>query len=345
MKNSVIYYPYIRVPETPWFSRVLLYWDSVGAIVPTEYLEDPDRLGPFMTSLVKEGLVHQVVPGYYLGMAPNFTEAFLDYLDQLPANRARSERQAAFRIHSESLPGEEVHLEKLQGLGDALVERGLAHRDDTGRFSNWFEVEPSVARDFMAYLAGVLGQVLGDDQFYPITDEANHLDAFLSKSTQCDVLRNVVLDAVLPAPGENVEAPRIADFKYKYSDELSHFRLAIEEEISQLSAIGEESARSRRMDDVVSRLKRDREALVARMNEERGWPRVGFADLCAIVGGSIGGHEALTSEDWRLGTAGAAAAIAPAIYNAFRGSHRELRRKPLAYASLAATEFSDAQST
>jgi hypothetical protein len=27
--NSVLYFPSIRVPEADWFTRVLLYWDSV----------------------------------------------------------------------------------------------------------------------------------------------------------------------------------------------------------------------------------------------------------------------------------------------------------------------------
>lgn len=43
MSSNALYYPYIQVPESPWFTRVLLYWDRVGAIVPNDYIEDPDR--------------------------------------------------------------------------------------------------------------------------------------------------------------------------------------------------------------------------------------------------------------------------------------------------------------
>ena len=33
MKACAIYYPYIKVPNSAWFTRTLLYWDEVGAIV------------------------------------------------------------------------------------------------------------------------------------------------------------------------------------------------------------------------------------------------------------------------------------------------------------------------
>ncbi len=192
--KSVLYYPYIRVPETPWFSRVLLYWDSVGSIVPGDYLEEPGRLGPYMQSLVKEGLVRQVVPGYYLGMVPNFKDAFLNYLDNRPKDKERKKREEFFRIHSESLRGDDIHMKKLQDLGEELVKRGIA-RKQKQEDSPWYEVEQGVARDFMAYLAGVLGQTAGqfasDEEFYPITDEYKHLRTFVPKNFREIRIRDV----------------------------------------------------------------------------------------------------------------------------------------------------------
>jgi hypothetical protein len=38
MADAVIYFPYIRVPDNEWFTRVLLYWDQLGTIVPEELL-------------------------------------------------------------------------------------------------------------------------------------------------------------------------------------------------------------------------------------------------------------------------------------------------------------------
>ncbi len=35
--NNVLYFPYISVPSSVWFTRMLLYWDKVGSIVPRDY--------------------------------------------------------------------------------------------------------------------------------------------------------------------------------------------------------------------------------------------------------------------------------------------------------------------
>jgi hypothetical protein len=100
--SRALYYPYIQVPKSPWFTRVLLYWDKVGAIVPYEYIEDPDRLGGYMVGLVREHLVQQIIPGQYLSRVKNFKLAFLQYIDtQDFKTRYRS-----------SWP--KVHMEKLQ---------------------------------------------------------------------------------------------------------------------------------------------------------------------------------------------------------------------------------------
>ena len=123
MSSNALYYPYIRVPESPWFTRVLLYWDRVGAIVPSEYLNDPDRLGPYMVGLVKEELVDQVIPGAHLWRVENFTKAFLDYVDGKYGTYGEPCASDWATVHYEKLGGSSVHMEKLQGLGKELCER------------------------------------------------------------------------------------------------------------------------------------------------------------------------------------------------------------------------------
>ena len=43
--ETALYFPYIRVPETPWFSQVLLYWDAAAAIVPGGMQDYEAQLG------------------------------------------------------------------------------------------------------------------------------------------------------------------------------------------------------------------------------------------------------------------------------------------------------------
>lgn len=43
MSNKILYFPYINVPDTAWFSRMLLYWDEVGAIIPYDFIDNPEN--------------------------------------------------------------------------------------------------------------------------------------------------------------------------------------------------------------------------------------------------------------------------------------------------------------
>jgi len=36
MEANALYFPYIKVPKSAWFTRILLYWDKVGAIIPSD---------------------------------------------------------------------------------------------------------------------------------------------------------------------------------------------------------------------------------------------------------------------------------------------------------------------
>ena len=89
MADRVLYFPYIRVPENKWFTRVLLYWDEVGSIVPSEYVDEPEGLGRYMAALVKEGQVTPVTPGAYIHKVPSFEESFLKMIDNNPVIKGR----------------------------------------------------------------------------------------------------------------------------------------------------------------------------------------------------------------------------------------------------------------
>ena len=65
MARKVLYLPYISVPESAWFTRVLLYWDEVGSIVPSAYEVDLSRLTPYMQELVHAELVRPIVHARY----------------------------------------------------------------------------------------------------------------------------------------------------------------------------------------------------------------------------------------------------------------------------------------
>ena len=156
---NVIYFPYIRVPQDEWFTRVLLYWDKIGSIVPMDYVDDPSKLGKYMYNLVQEGLVKQIIPHQYVHDIPNFTEAFLQYVDNpnYPVLQGVIERKR--------VPTIPVHMEKLGPIGDELCQRGLARQQDW----RWYNIEDYTANQFMAYLAASLGKI-PEIESEPITD-------------------------------------------------------------------------------------------------------------------------------------------------------------------------------
>lgn len=343
MPSNALYYPYIRVPESPWFTRVLLYWDRVGAIVPYEYLEDPDRLGPYMVSLVRERLVEQVIPGMYLWRVENFTNAFLEYVDAKYGVAGVPYTSNWATVHSEKLGGSSIHMEKLQDLGERLCERGIARREGNSGYSPWLNIEPRIAYDFMAYLAGVLGQMSEGDHFSPITNLHRHLNPFIPKSQPSDpkyAVRQLLLKNILPSPTEPIEAAELKDFKEQYKEPLKRFREKVEEKVSELAAIAEVGRQNMRRQDITLSFRESIDELTARMKEKRGWPRLDFGTLCTITGSGLSAWKAISDQDWKFGVTGAALCLAPAIYSAFRGSDIALANEPLAYAALAGKRFS-----
>lgn len=338
MSSNALYYPYIRVPESAWFTRVLLYWDRVGAIVPYEYIEDPDRLGPYMVSLVREKLVEQVIPGMYIWRAENFSDAFIEYADAKYGAEGGPYQSDWAAVHSEKLGGSSVHMEKLHDLGEKLCERGMAKKDETDPYSPWFLMEPRIADDFMAYLAGVLGQMADNTHFSPITNRRSNLDPFIPQEQSRDPkykVRQLLLEGILPAPTEPLEAGRLMDFKEKYSGHLKLFRKQVEYKVSELAAISEEELMLMRLEDITQSFEESIDEIAARMKEQNNWPKLDFGTLCAIAGSGLAGWKAVLDQDWKFGVAGAALGLAPAVYSAFRGSDIDWSDQPLAYAALA----------
>ncbi len=336
MSPNALYYPHVHVPEDQWFTRVLLYWDRVGAIVPYDYVDQPERLGTYMQALVREGLVEQVIPGGYLWRVPNFTGAFLRHTDAKFGRRGEPYQSDWATRHSETLRGVPVHMEKLFDLAEKLCERGMATRDNRRDDSPWIFVEPRVATDFMAYLAGVLGQ-LTDAPFAPITNERASLEPFFEqtgKDRRVEV-REQLLERVLPAPERPLEAVRLREFKEAYKDQFSRFRKQLEENVSEIATIRDERLQQMRLNDITKSLQEEIGELTARMDEQRNWPRIDFCTLCAVLGSGLTAAKAVAQHDLALGLTGAGLSLAPAIYSAFKGSDSAWVNRPLAYAVLA----------
>jgi hypothetical protein len=111
---------------------MLLYRDQVSSIVPYGFIRNPESLGPYMLSLVREELIFQVVPGAHIHEIRRFFDSFMTYVEGLSQEIDRRRDQFAqgsiFRIH----------IEKLDSMGDALVRQRLA---PSGHYP-WYEDVP-----------------------------------------------------------------------------------------------------------------------------------------------------------------------------------------------------------
>lgn len=322
MRNRVLYFPYIRVPESRWFTQLLLYWDQISSIVPFEFIHKPELLGPYMCGLVREELVFQVIPGMYVYEIPRFDESFLVYLETLGSEL--EQRRRDFRRGSVF----KIHMEKLEDIGGFLIGQQLARQVD----SSWYEVERDTANDFMSYLATALGQLREIDSS-PMTDETAYLRRFSragvppqDMALQLSALRMEVLKKILPVPEQAVEPAKIRNFKRRYGDELGDFRRRVERELVDAVSITDSALRQRHLeifyDEAEDRIRQIQSAMGG-----AGWNtvRAGLSIVAAFPGASP-----------LLGLAGA-------VWRAVAGAGRT-PSLDFAYAAHARAEFAPAGS-
>lgn len=331
MNRNVIYYPYIRVPQNVWFTRVLLYWDQIFSIVPMEYVNNQSLLGEYMHGLIQEDLVIPIVPGEYIREIPKFTEAFLNYVDDsnYPVNRVsiRDKRMKTFDLFSE----------KLDTIGDELTNRGLARKS-----FGVYQVEAYTAKQFMAYLAGALGKI-PEIQSKPITDKPQNLVSFSpyqgGRYYGIDRTRTIILNDILPAPKGYINPAELANFKEDHLPELNSFRNKIESFLPIAASIKGEPNRSKAISEFVIEIQ-DEINYLSGLMQSAGWKRINLVRFLAYSTVAFGVTEAATNSGL-AGVIAAAFSGSGEIYNILRDKKSILEGKYAAYAVYARERFSD----
>jgi len=327
--ERVIYFPRINPPDSEWFTRVLLYWDEVGTIVPlggpTEVLDDYAR------GLVDAGLVRPVIPARYIGQIPRFDDAFLELIEHDPAV-PRS------RVDLDRVPRARIHVQKFgDRLARELERRGLAR--PAGSYG-WFEVEQRTGHLFMTYLATALGS-LQELAMTPITEREEHLKLLSGDSGELGepvraALKVAVLQGALPAPAVGVPPQEIAKFKRENAALLVEFR----EEVTRRALEATRAAPEAWVELATLEggdIGRMAAELTASMRG-RNWRKIGLGAL-GVVGPGVALLDAATTG----GAIAASAGLLGAVLGAFGG-----RRPPqppahgLGYAAAAAQRFSTA---
>jgi hypothetical protein len=328
MEKQALYFPYIRVPAAGWFTSTLLYWDSVGTIVPWSLAASDPVLGAYTSELMSADLVRAVWPENYIFSIDGFAERFFEVIDRnegIDASRERAlDAGRTGRIHDEKFTDVVFY---------GLQERGLAERSSD---QGWWNVESQTAGVYMAYLAATLGAlgVLGMD---PVSDTDLFVSTPETPVARAEALRLSLLEAILPGPEEPVPVRELATFKERHADTLKAFRTAIESELLRIALIDDDEARGREKARTEERLRHEIDEITAAMRQRR-WPRILFGTIAGLAAVAATGAAA-------LGRGGVALAFAaPGVISGANSAvdgfpRRQRSNSPLAFAAFAGQTF------
>jgi len=338
-KDKALYFPYINVPTNEWFTQILLYWDEVGAIVPRDYIYEPEMLDKHMLELVRSGLVKQIIPDLYnMDGGRNFAKSFISLIEKYGINRKARESRFG-PIYSSR-----IHIDKFgYEIAEYLVHEKLAKKEK----HPWFRVESITAGLFMSYLASFLGN--SDDlNMQPITDDITTFATFSeeyaagenNRNNHLDRMRIDILDEILPVPRYDHDVRSIVQFKETHGNLLPNFRRKIESKIQELSFIENPHESSYLLNQFKESVKEEIKELVARMNE-KNWGGIVFGTICGLGAAAIPGAKAIAQREWSGGLESIPGLMGAvyAAYDGFRDKQKKVIHSPFAYAAFVNKEF------
>ena len=326
--DVALYFPYMDVPDSPALTRVLLYWDQLGSIIPLDIYNWIDRVNsPDWTErtleLVHAGLVLPVNPRQHWEELRGLEDEFLQVLDTQ-------------RIEAPMVAPTQIRWDKaVIGLWSELGHRGLVRGDYP-----WMEVDGRVGALYMAFLAGRLGRCLDME---PITDRREYFrestpDGRAHETADLfDRMRGAILRDVLPAPLEPVAPRELAKFKEKYWDLLRSFRRRVESELVDCARERDPELRRRMLERARNDISEGVDEIASRLRARRWHPGVGL--LCVAIAGAPAVTETVITGNPFPATGAAAAPLAEVVRSALSGGRQSSADTPLAYAALAREAF------
>lgn len=268
--NSILYYPYINLPPTDWTLRTLLYYESVGSIVPHQYFYEPEKnYEPFMLELVRNQLVLPIDPMKELENPWKVTEPFIEFIKSKSfTKRIRLIEKPIFV---------RIHFQKFEdGVFYELEQLGLAKRDK--RNWQWIMVEKNTAAYLMKYLTTILSKKL---KMTPATDSYKKRITIQNSRLQRKK-RDIILEKLIPFPQE-VDFDKVFNFKEKNKKELKIFRNKIEQIVLDDSVeTGSELFNSK-----IDEMSLHRDELAEEMRKSK-FKQIIFGTVCGILGSATG---------------------------------------------------------
>lgn len=256
-KDTILYYPTIKIPSGSWLRQAVLYWDEVGSIVPRAYDDWADdqaiaRYSGDIQYLHDQGAFRPFNPEVMLKSGEVRRALFRELDDAIDAREfrrmlpKRSDRRYTANVYKQKMT---------DGVFERLKNKGLAK--DPDRHGDLYHFEPTAAKLYMSLLAKHFAQFDADT-----TATGTDKEAYLTVSHRAGrdersepvgyaKLRNVLL-----VPGPDVSFKKIIKFRRKYRPELLKFRRTIGSFSKQYDATDQDD-REDFMRDFARKVERD----------------------------------------------------------------------------------------
>ncbi len=289
--ENLLYYPWINVPKSDWTNRALLYYETIGCIVPRQYNEEPKRFENHMRELVQENLVIPVNPAEIISDPWNITRPFIEYVESkdfdLKKRRTKFSNGSKGRIHRGKFSkAPQIHIDKFdKEVFYRLENAGLAEKRD----DEWYNVEKATANELMAYISTIIAKKL---DCRPMSDK---LRRFIpsSRVTKKDFKeikiqqskREIILNEIIPFP-ENIDFTKLRRFKDDHYDLLNSFRNKVE-----LIALDPRiEIETEFFNEKIKELTIGKTELTAKMNESN-FGNIVFGTICGAASAGIAFNE------------------------------------------------------
>jgi len=233
MDRTLLYYPTIVIRNDQWIRQSILYWDSIGSIVP-HGMEGSLHESYDIEILQREGLYRIYRPDDYVQKSENLAREFDEFVaDELLVNSlpwgapGQEYRQRRGWVYESKMYPEII---------SKLVDRSIAKRK-----GNKVEMPYRVAVMYMSLLAKHMANDDTEAITTPSTDDDTNIRFLYPNHEDGNRISvaNILLHNVLPVPIKNVQVAEIIKFKTKRKDELTNFREIISGYENKLKQVSE----------------------------------------------------------------------------------------------------------
>lgn len=323
MSDNLLYFPYIDIPNSNWTIKSLLYWESVGIIVPPDYAENPSQYSIKTRELLQTDLIQQIFPYEYIHKIKKFDKGFIKLLEHPDFNLVK--RQMDFLKGNQS----RIHVQKFgKEILDKLIDMDIATR--LSQYCQWYYVESKTARLIMLYLATVISMF---GNFTPATDKLKNLDLSIHQNGSTlrkNSFRQEILNDLIPYP-INPDLNKLRRFKEKYHEELKSFRILLEQATLAISSISKQKIQKELQLLKVDEINDKKSKILSDLNQSK-LGQVTFGTIFGLAGASI----AVSQENGPL----TLFSLGNAVYSAFQGYDKsEILSRDYSYLALVDKNF------